>query len=103
MVKDIVFARVAGGDCTNPAFRARCAGTFICQGITPVVIAQDNDGQLTLTFGSQPASRLRPYRERSFAIDELEGFVVEFRLGADGDADELVLHQPNGTFVARRA
>ena len=28
MVKDIVFARLATGECTEPAFRARCVGTF---------------------------------------------------------------------------
>jgi hypothetical protein len=28
---------------------------------------------------------------------------VEFHLGADGKVDELFFHQPNGTFVARRA
>ena len=36
-------------------------------------------------------------------IDELEGFRVEFHLGADAGVDELIFHQPNGTFVARRA
>jgi hypothetical protein len=30
----------------------------------------------------------------------LEGFVVEFR--GEGTIDEMILHQPNGTFVARR-
>ena len=28
MVKDIVFERLAAGDCTDPAFRARCVGNF---------------------------------------------------------------------------
>jgi hypothetical protein len=28
---------------------------------------------------------------------------VEFHLGTDGEVDELLFHQPNGTFVARRA
>jgi hypothetical protein len=102
LVEDIVFARIAGGDCTNPTFRTRCTGTFIYQGITTVVVAPDSDGQLTLKFGSQPAGRLRPYQDRTFVIDELAGFRVEFRLGADGDVDELVFHQPNGTFVAQR-
>ena len=101
LVKDIVFTRVAGGDCTNPAFREHCTGTF-SQGVTTVVVASDSDGQLTLTFGSQPAGRLRPHQGRTFVIDELEGFRVQFRLVADGDVDELVFHQPKGTFVAQR-
>jgi hypothetical protein len=61
LVKDIVFTRVPAGDCTNPAFRQHCTGTF-SQGATTVVVGQDNDGQLTLRFGSQPTYKLRPYR-----------------------------------------
>jgi CubicO group peptidase (beta-lactamase class C family) len=102
LVKDIVFTRSPAGDCTDPAFRQHCTGTF-SHGGTTVVVGQDNDGQLTLTFGSQPTYKLRPYQNRTFVIDELEVFQVEFHLGPDGEADELILHQPNGTFVARRA
>ena len=56
----------------------------------------------TLTFGSQPTYKLRPYQSRTFVIDELEGFRVEFQLGSHGETDELIFHQPYGTFVARR-
>jgi CubicO group peptidase (beta-lactamase class C family) len=103
LVKDIVFTRSAAGDCTNPAFRQHCIGTFISQGITTVVVAQDNDGQLTLTAGSEPTCKLRPYQSRTFIIVEREGVRVEFHLGPHGEANELIFHQPNGTFVARRA
>ncbi|MBV9815860.1 MAG: serine hydrolase, partial [Alphaproteobacteria bacterium] len=102
LVKDVVFTRIAAGDCTNPAFRQRCTGTFRYGGTT-VVVGQDNGGQLTLTIGSQPTYKMRPYQSRTFVIDELEGFRVEFHLGPDGEVDELIFHQPNGTFVAQRA
>ena len=42
-------------------------------------------------------------QSRTFVIDELEGFRVEFLLGPDGKVDEMFFHQPNGTFVGRRA
>jgi CubicO group peptidase (beta-lactamase class C family) len=103
LVKDVVFTRIPAGDCTNPAFRQHCTGTFRLHGITTVVVAQDNDGQLTLTVGSQPTCKLRPYQSRTFVIDEPEGFRVEFHLGPDGQVDELFFHQPNATLVARRA
>jgi hypothetical protein len=45
---------------------------------------------------------LRPYQGGIFTIVELEGFRVEFRRGADGAVRELVFHQPNGTFIAKR-
>jgi len=86
----------------NPAFRQHCIGTY-SHGATTVVVGQDKDGQLTITVASQPTYKLRPYQSRTFVIDELEGFRVEFHLGSDGEADELFFHQPNGTFVARRA
>jgi CubicO group peptidase (beta-lactamase class C family) len=102
LVKDIVFTRIAAGDCTNPAFRHHCTGTFSWGGTT-VVVGQDSDSQLNLTIGSQPTHKLRPYQSRTFVIDELAGFRVEFHLGPDGEVEEFVFHQPNGTFVARRA
>ena len=68
-----------------------------------VVVGRDTDEQLTLTVGSQPTYKLRPYQSRTFVIDGLEGFRVEFLLGPDWDVNELIFHQPNGTFVARRA
>jgi hypothetical protein len=101
LVKDIVFVRAAGGDCTAPAFRARCTGTF-SHGVSTIVVEQDRDGQLTLKFGSQPASKLIPHQGRTFAIHGADGFRVEFRPAPDGNVDELIFHQPNGTFVARR-
>jgi hypothetical protein len=102
LVKDIVFTRVPGGDCVDPAFRQHYTGRFSA-GATMVVVAQDNDRQLTLTVGSGPTYKLRPYQNRTFVIADHEGFRVEFHLGPDGEADELIFHQPNGTFVAPRA
>ena len=101
LVKDIVFNRVATGDCTNPAFRRHCTGTFGQGGATSIV-GQDEDGELTLTIAGQPAYTLRPYQGRTFVIGEFDQFRVEFRLGPDGGVDELVFHQPNGSFVSRR-
>jgi hypothetical protein len=102
LVKDIVFTRIPAGDCMSPAFRQHCIGTFR-QGVTTIVVGRDNDGQLTLTFGSQSAHKLRPYQSRTFVIDALAGVRVEFHLGSDGEVHELFFHQPNATFVARRA
>ncbi len=95
------FTRIAAGDRVDPAFRQHRTGTFSWGGTT-VVVGQDSDEQLTLTFGSQPTYKLRPYVNRTFVIDELEGFRVEFHLGPDGKVNALFFHQPNGTFGARR-
>jgi CubicO group peptidase (beta-lactamase class C family) len=102
LVKDIVFARTAAGDCTSEAFRRRCVGTF-SHAIASAVVGQDNDGELTLTFGSEPTRKLRPWQGRTFVSDGPAGVRVEFPPGPNGEVDELVVHQPNWTFAARRA
>ena len=101
MVADIVFMRVPGGDCMDAGFREACAGRWRHGSIIHVVSLQP-DGQLTLKPDYQPLYHLRPYQGGIFSIIELEGFRVEFRRGATGSVDELVFHQPNGTFIAHR-
>jgi CubicO group peptidase (beta-lactamase class C family) len=100
-VADIVFTRAPSGDCLDVAWRQACAGRYRHGSITHLV-AQEADGQLTLKPDYQPRYRLRPYQGAIFSIAELEGFRVEFRRGAGGAIDELVFHQPNGIFLARR-
>ena len=99
MVKDIVFTRRASGDCTDPAFRARCVGRFRREATHRVTL--DAQGRLVLKPDNQPAYRLEPLQGRRFRIVELEGFVVEFE-GHDDSITEIIFHQPNGTFVAER-
>jgi CubicO group peptidase (beta-lactamase class C family) len=101
MVKEIVFVRLAAGDCTEAAFRARCVGIFKA-GPTTHRVMLDAEGQLVLKPDNQPTYRLAPQHARRFRIVELEGFVVEFR-GEGTVVDEMIFHQPNGTFVAKRA
>src|SRR6202040_957168 len=47
MVKDIVFVRLAAGDCILPAFRERCVGSFK-SGATTHHVALDTEGQGSL-------------------------------------------------------
>jgi hypothetical protein len=102
LVKDIVFTRVPGGDCVDAAFRKECVGSFTRPAMT-MVVNQDRDGQLLLTLPGQPTYKLTPYQGRTFVIGELVGYRVEFRRGSDGTVNELIFHQPNGTFPAQRA
>jgi CubicO group peptidase (beta-lactamase class C family) len=99
-VGDIVFARLAAGECTDPAFRERCVGIFK-GGATTHRVTLDEEGRLVLKSDYQPAYRLAPEQGRRFRIVELEGFVVEFR-GEGTIIDEVIFHQPNGTFIAKR-
>jgi hypothetical protein len=99
MVKDIVFARRAAGECLDTVFRERCVGHYK-SGVTTHRVTLDPDKQLTLKPDNQPAYRLLPQQGRRFRIAELEGYSIEFRGALI--IDEVIFHQPNGTFVARR-
>jgi len=101
MTEDIVFARVASGECMDIAFREACVGRYRSGSITHEISLRAN-GQLTLKLDYQPLYKLSPYQGAVFSIVELEGFRVEFRPGRTKSADELVFHQPNGTFVVPR-
>ena len=102
LVADIVFTRAPDGDCVDPAFRAACVGRYM-RGDATNVVAQDAEGQLTLTTPFQPLYRLRPYQGATFSIVNLDGYRVEFRRGPAGTINEFVWHMPNGTFIAKRA
>ena len=99
MVKDIVFARQPAGECTDASFRARCVGQYK-SGPTTYQVTLSPERQLALKPDSQPAYRLVPMQGRRFRIAELDGCSVEFR--GDPAVDEVVFHQPNTTFVAKR-
>jgi CubicO group peptidase (beta-lactamase class C family) len=101
MVKDVVFTRLAAGDCTDAAFRARCVGTFKTARRTHRVTL-DAEGQLVLKPDDQPAYRLAPHHGRSFRIVELEGFILEFRGEGGGVVDEVIFREPSGTVIATR-
>jgi hypothetical protein len=93
--------RVPSGDCMDAGYREACVGRYR-HGSTTHVVSLQVDGQLTLKPDYQPLYHLRPYQGGIFSIVELEGFRVEFRHRSTSSADELVFHQPNGTFVAQR-
>jgi hypothetical protein len=69
MVKDIVFARLAAGECTDAGFRARCVGRYK-SGATTHDVTLNPDGQLVLKPDNQPAYRL-PCRAGVFASRSL--------------------------------
>ncbi len=101
MVADIIFLRVPAGDCMDAKFRDACVGRYRHGSITHIV-SKAADGQLLLKPEFQPLYHLRPYQGTLFSILELEGFRVEFRRGPAGSVEEIVFHQPNGTFIAER-
>lgn len=100
-VDDIVFTRVGDDSMRGREFLEPLTGEYELAGAT-VNISLRGDDTLTLTVPGQPTYELVPVRNTSFSIKGLSGFTVEFKKNASGVVDEVVFHQPNGTFVAKR-
>jgi hypothetical protein len=58
--------------------------------------------ELQLTIPGQPVYTLELLKDLKFPIKGLSGYSVEFRKDSAGNVNELVLFQPDGTFVAKR-
>ncbi len=60
------------------------------------------DGELYLFVPGQPEYQLLASGDDLFIFKDLDGFKASFNKSAEGTVTELVLHQPNGTFTAKR-
>jgi CubicO group peptidase (beta-lactamase class C family)/Tol biopolymer transport system component/poly(3-hydroxybutyrate) depolymerase len=100
-VSDIVFTRVADPQLRERAFLEKLIGTYGL-GLTPLVVALKNETTLTMTIPGQPTYELAPARGMTFDLKGLNGYSAQFKKDDTGVFIELVLFQPNGTFVAKR-
>lgn len=100
-VDDIVFKRVADDTMRKREFIEPLAGQYDLSGKT-ITIALRGDDTLTLTVPDQPTYTLVPEKELRFGLKEVKGFAVEFKKDEAGKVSEVVFHQPNGTFAAKR-
>jgi hypothetical protein len=100
-VKDIVFTRAADKGMTEKGFLEKFVGTYILSGAEIKVDLREGKG-LVLTVPGQPDYELVPYRGTEFNLKGLQGYSVEFKQDAAGVVTEVIFHQPNGTFVAKK-
>lgn len=100
-VSDIVFTRAADETLSRKDLLERFVGEYQIEAQTITVALQGQD-TLMLTVAGQPTYQLVPVRDTLFNIKGLNGYSVEFKKGESESIVELVLHQPNGSFVAKR-
>ncbi len=100
-VKPITFARAAEKAMQEKGFLQSFVGEYTLGQITAKVELRD-EKTLTLTVPGQPVHELVPMRGTSFDLKGVPGFSVEFKKDPSGAVTEMVTHQPNGTFVAKR-
>jgi CubicO group peptidase (beta-lactamase class C family) len=101
-VKEIVFTRRAGKEMRQKSFLEPFTGVYQI-GRQAITVALRGEDTLTLTVPGQPVYELVPREGTTFDLKGISGFSAEFRKDESGAWNELVLHQPNGTFVAKRA
>lgn len=100
-VDDIIFTRVPDESMREQAFLEPFVGEYELGG-TALTVSLKGDDTLVLTVPGQPSYELVPTRGTSFDLKGLTGYSLEFTQDESGAVTELVLYQPNGTFVAKR-
>jgi CubicO group peptidase (beta-lactamase class C family) len=100
-VDDMVFTRVADEAMLQRDFLEQFEGEYELA-TTNLTVELRGDDTLTLTVPGQPSYELVPSRGTTFDLKGLSGYSLEFKKDESGAVIELVLYQPNGTFVATR-
>ncbi len=100
-VKPIVFTRLPEKAMLEKGFLQSFVGEYTFGAVTGKVELKD-EKTLTLTVPGQPTYELAPTRGLSFDLKGLSGFSVEFKKDESGKVVEMVSHQPNGSFAAKR-
>ncbi len=95
----IRFEREPDAELADPQWLARVVGDYTLP-MASIEIRLEGD-QLIMEVAGQPPYRLEPWTHERFRLAEVEGFDVRFEQ-ADGAITGLLLHQPNGTFLAKR-
>jgi CubicO group peptidase (beta-lactamase class C family) len=99
-VAEIVFTRKPKAEPLDAETLAALAGEYEIGAVTMTVAVRGET--LTLTVPGQPTYELIRRGGLLFDIGNLSGFRAEFRRDATGAVVEMIAHQPNGSFPARR-
>jgi len=99
-VDAIVFLRVADESLKRVDYLEKFVGEYDLAG-QPLTFEIRN-GVLYGLIAGQPPYELEPLRENSFRLKALEGYSVEFKVDEGGDVARVVVHQPEGDFIAKR-
>ncbi len=97
---DIVFNRVPEVVKMSAEELALYVGDYDFGGLGAKVFTRGNS--LFLLVTGQPEYELRPSKKHVFSCPGLKGFEFHFAVDGAGKVTELVSHQPNGVFTAKR-
>jgi CubicO group peptidase (beta-lactamase class C family) len=98
-VDPIEFERRPSKELSSPAVLDRYVGEYILA--SQSVTVRRRDSTLIVTVSGQPDYELVPTAASTFELKGMPGFSVRFT-PRNGNADQIVFIQPNGTFAAKR-
>ena len=99
MVDEIVFSRKPSEKLSEKAYLEKFVGEYKLEEMV-IKVTFKGDVLVAMPTG-QPTLELDPYKENEFNLKGLQGYSVTFNLEND-KAIEMVFHQPNGIFTAKR-
>jgi len=96
--KEIVFTRAPEN--LSLSVLKTLVGEYDLEGDTLTVSLKGD--KLFLMIPGQPEYELHPYKELSFNIKGMNGFIIEFKRDASGKITGFISHQPDGVSEARK-
>ena len=96
----IVFTRVVPAQHNDPAYISKVIGKYNLEGLD-VNIEVKNES-LYLSPVGQPTFKMKSSSKDVFTFDAMPGYSAKFKFNGKNKAQELVMIQPNGTFIAKR-
>jgi hypothetical protein len=101
MSDPVVFKKRAPARLSDPGFISKLIGEYEMESMV-LKIEQGPNNTLRLKPTGQDVMQLEAWRGNEYRLKSISGFSIEFELGPDGMASELILKQPNGIFRAKR-
>jgi len=96
----IIFSRVVPAQHNDPAYIAKVTGKYHLAGLD--INIEEKNGKLYMSPVGQPSFQMESSNKDMFKFEALPGYSTKFKFNEKDKAQELVMFQPNGTFVAKR-
>jgi len=96
----ILFTRVVPAQHSDPKYIVKVLGKYHLDGLD--INIEEKNGQLYLSPVGQPSFPMESSGKDMFSFKDLPGYSTKFKFNGKDTAQELVMFQPNGTFVAKR-
>jgi hypothetical protein len=98
-LEPIVFTRAAKKKFARAEYLKQFTGEYAFRGRT-ITVALRGEDTLTMAVPGQPTYELEPTSEHAFTLKD-QPVDVEFKMDG-GEAVQMKLEQPNGTFTAKK-